>query len=148
MASSSQASPLKQGCFLRKPCEGDLCRGHGQPTYFCIHCDCSFCDECWDKERAHRPGKRGPDGHAHEKTDLLVVERYRDILEPSSDPNEQQALHKDDEDTTWFGIGRDMLDAPIFEDYGRYAALMAESLTARFPVRYPQLVSFIGQTGE
>jgi hypothetical protein len=40
------------------------------------------------------------------------------------------------------------LDAPIFEDYGRYAALMAESLTARFPVRYPQLVSFIGQTGE
>jgi hypothetical protein len=148
MAYSGPLPPLKQARCPRKPCEGDICGGKGQPTYFCNFCDCSFCDECWDKERAHKPGKKGPDGYAHEKEDLLVVERYRDILEPSSDVHEQQALHRDDEDTTWFGIGRDMSDAPVFEDYGRYAALMAGSLTAKFSVRYPQLISFIGQTGE
>ena len=148
MAPSATSASLSRPFFPRKPCEGDSCKGHGQPTYFCVHCDSSFCEECWDNERPHRPGKRGADGLAHEKTDLLVVERYRNILEGSSDPGEQEALHKDDEDTTWFGIGRDVLGAPIFEDYGRYAALMAESLTSAWHTRYPRLVSFIGQTGK
>ena len=60
---------------------------------------------------------------------------------------EQDALHKDDEDTTWFGIGRNGADEPVFEDYGRFATLMAQSLSNTPMTRYPQLVSFIGQTG-
>ncbi|KAL8916178.1 MAG: hypothetical protein Q9172_006425 [Xanthocarpia lactea] len=96
---------------------------------------------------AHKPRKRGADGYGHERIDKLVVERYRSILEPSSNAEEQEALHRDDEDTTWFGIGRDHVDGPVFEDYGRFAALMQDSLPKPGAVRHPQLISFIGQTG-
>ncbi len=56
-------------------------------------------------------------------------------------------MHLDDEDTTWFGIDRDAQNRPIFQDYGRYATIIANSSTADNQIRYPQLVSFIGQTG-
>ena len=115
---------------LRELCEDQSwCRGKDQRTFYCVHCDCSFCDACWDKQPA------------------LVVERYRDILEPSVNAQVQNALHKDDENTTWFGIGRNEADEPIFEDHGRFATLMAQSLSNSPKTRYPQLVSFIGQTG-
>ncbi|KAL8929810.1 MAG: hypothetical protein Q9208_000954 [Pyrenodesmia sp. 3 TL-2023] len=108
---------------------------------------CYFCEICWDKQPAHKPRKRGADGYGHERIDKLVVERYRSILEPSSNAEEQEALHRDDEDTTWFGIGRDNADDPVFEDYGRFAALMQDSLSRPGAIRHPRLVSFIGQTG-
>ena len=147
-SSNSFVSPSNARAFPRQPCEDDSCLGGVQKTWYCVSCDCSFCDTCWDKQPAHKPRKRGADGYGHEKIDKLVVERYRDILEPSSNSEEQDALHRDDEDTTWFGIGRSRAGDPIFEDYGLYATLMVESLSeARF-VRYPQLVSFIGQTGK
>lgn len=133
---------------FREPCEHDSCPDKGKLTFYCVNCDCSFCDTCWDKQPPHKPNKRGSDGHAHEKIDRLVVERYRNILEPPSSIDEQDALYKDDEDTTWFGIGRNRAGDPVFEDYERYATLMAESLPQTPRVRYPQLVSFIGQTGK
>lgn len=52
-----------------------------------------------------------------------------------------------DDDTTWFGVGRDATNQAIFQDYGRFATLMNESQTAELSTRYPQLVCFIGQTG-
>lgn len=128
--------------YVRDPCEDLSCPDRKQRSFFCHQCDSSFCDICWDKQPAHRPNKRG----LHERIDRLVDERYRNILESSS--SDQDVLHKEDEDTTWFGIGRNRDDDPIFEDYGRYATLMAESLSATPIVRYPQLVSFIGQTGK
>ena len=120
----------------------------GQVTFFCNYCDSNFCDPCWQRQLQHSKKKRGPDGLPHEKTDRAVVERLRRILEPSSNPEEQRLLHQDDEDTTWFGIGRNAANKPNFQDYGRYATIMAESLTPRQSVRYPHLVSFIGQTGK
>jgi hypothetical protein len=84
----------------------------------------------------------------HEKIDRHLVDRYRHILEFVRSPVEQLKEHKNDEDTTWFGIARDSANLPIFQDYGRYATIMAESQTTEMNIRYPQLVSFIGQTGE
>lgn len=139
--------PQNADLLAYKPCEGNLCHGKGHPTFFCLNCDSHFCDICWVLERAHRPEKRGPDGLAHEKTNSLVVERYQNILEPPSDSIHQQALHRRDEDTTWFGIGRNADGAATFEDYERYATLMNDSSSFDHPERYPQLVSFIGQTG-
>lgn len=86
-------------------------------------------------------------GLPHEKTDRNVVNRLREILEPKLTPEQHQNLHRSDEDTTWFGIARDAANLPIFQDYGRYNTIMLESQTAENNVRYPQLVSFIGQTG-
>ena len=134
--------------LFREPCEDDSCGAQALPTFYCAQCDCSFCDICWDKQPAHRPRKRGTDGQAHEKIDRLVVERYRNIFESTSDSQEQENMHKDDEDTTWFGIGRNKADEPVFEDYEQYATLMEDSLSEAHKIRYPQLVSFIGQTGK
>lgn len=138
----------RAGSWSSQSCEGGVCDGNGQPTYFCVHCDSNFCDGCWRAQVQHRPGKRGPDGLPHEKTDLRVVSRLRNILEPSLDPHAQRALHRVDEDTTWFGIGRNGSNDPVFQDYGRYATIMADSLPSERLSRYPQLVSFIGQTGD
>ena len=132
---------------VRQPCEDESCCDGGQRTFYCVHCDSNFCGACWDRQLAHKPNKRGPDGHAHEKVDRQVVERYRSIMEPSSDLRELDELHRLDEDTEWFGVGRNQANDPIFEDYGRYATLMAQSLSQVHKSRYPKLVSFIGQTG-
>lgn len=134
--------------WLREPCEDDSCRDKGQLTFYCENCYCSFCDTCWDKQTPHKPKKRGFVGHAHEKIDRLVVERYRGIFEPPSSTDEQDASNKNEEDATWFGIGHNPAGDPVFEDYGQYTTLMAESLLPTPKVRYPHLVSFIGQTGK
>lgn len=141
------SSPSRSTSPYREPCEGESCRNKSLRTFYCFHCDCSFCELCWARQPAHKPNKRGSDGRAHEKIDRLLVEKYRNILEPDLSFKDQDALHKDDENTTWFGISRDEADEPIFEDYGRYATLMAESLSNRI-MRYPRLVSFIGRTGK
>ncbi|KAK3687188.1 hypothetical protein B0T22DRAFT_509731 [Podospora appendiculata] len=61
------------------------------------------------------------------------------------DKGHENELQNDD-DTTWFGVERDASHQLIFQDYGRFAALMSESQTQELGARYPQLVSFIGQT--
>ncbi|KAH8667562.1 hypothetical protein BGZ60DRAFT_564753 [Tricladium varicosporioides] len=138
--------PPSRSNSVAEPC--DVCKRTGPKTWTCIQCNNdSFCDDCWSKERAHRPGAVGFDGKPHEKTDRRVVERLRDILEPERTPEQQQELHRGDEDTTWFGIARDSANLPIFQDYERYASIMTQSRTTEVNVRYPQLVSFIGQTG-
>jgi hypothetical protein len=127
----------------------DVCQRSGVKTWTCIQCNNdNFCLDCWSRERAHRPGAVGFDGKPHEKTDREVVERLRQILEPRLTEQQQQELHRSDEDTTWFGIARDPVSGlPIFQDYERYATIMEQSRSVEGTVRYPQLVSFIGQTG-
>lgn len=60
---------------------------------------------------------------------------------------EQRDLHIMDENTTWFGVGKDEMDEYVFQVSGRYASLMAECSSSRRGSRYPSLVSFVGQTG-
>jgi hypothetical protein len=126
----------------------EVCERTGQCSSFCVPCDSNLCDKCWTKQIAHRPGKSGADGGLpHEKSDYEVVMRLKKILEPAAEVEVQQTLHKEDEDTTWFGVVRDTKNNPIFQDYGRYTAIMAGSLSTQWGERFPQLVSFIGQTG-
>jgi len=113
----------------------------------CSYCDMDFCETCWSRQGPHKAGRTGPDGLPHEQADPEIVKRLRSILSPPSDPFEQQYLHVEDEDTTWFGVARDSSGQPIFQDYGRYAAIMADSNTGEHQLRFPELVSFIGQTG-
>lgn len=83
----------------------------------------------------------------HEQTKPSVVKRLKSILSPPKNADEIQRLHEDDESTKWFGVARDLTGRPIFEDYGRYASLMASiSPIESTGNRYPQLVSFIGVT--
>jgi energy-coupling factor transporter ATP-binding protein EcfA2 len=127
------------------PCE--VCELHNLRVFFCVNCDGYFCSNCWAKERAHKPGKVGPDGLPHEKADSEVVSRLKATFNPPSDPGVQERMHLEDEDTTWFGISRDATGRPIFQDYGQYSTLIANSASSEHRTRFPRLVSFIGQTG-
>jgi hypothetical protein len=121
---AATTSPIRKAS-VNQPCDGG-CLGIKRVFQY-VQCDGAFCDECWAKQFPHRPGKIGADGLPHEKTDPEVVGRLRDTLDiQDRTPEEQQKLHKNDEDTTWFGIARDEADMPVFQDYGRYAAILAE----------------------
>jgi len=100
--------------------------------------------------------------HPTDNVNLLLsyvtAKKIKAALEPGlTSQHEIKLLHEKDEDTTWFGILREDTGFPSFQDYGRYASLMAES--ARSPMspnglwngardsRCPSLVSFVGETG-
>jgi hypothetical protein len=68
-----------------------------------------------------------------------------EIFTPADTPKKQRKLHKTDAGSKWFGVTSDGSE-PILQDYGRYSSIMRESPTGDSP-RWPQLVSFVGQTG-
>ncbi|KAG6355196.1 hypothetical protein INS49_004277 [Diaporthe citri] len=86
-------------------------------------------------------------GKPHEKADPAVVHTLRQILEPTRTEAEHAFELLEDEDTTWFGFGRDSSGQSMFYDYGRFAAIMSEIVASGSPDIYPQLVSVIGETG-
>ncbi|KAI3321837.1 hypothetical protein HD806DRAFT_523766 [Xylariaceae sp. AK1471] len=129
-----------------QPCQ--TCATVDESTFTCIQCNnLAFCDTCWSKWILHIPGAVGWNGKPHEKADPLVVHRLRQILEPTRTEEEHEAELIEDQDTTWFGFGRDASNHPQLYDYGRFAAIMGETQTDETGERYPQLASFIGETG-
>ncbi|KAH8677541.1 hypothetical protein BX600DRAFT_430886 [Xylariales sp. PMI_506] len=124
------------------------CATTSQKTFTCIQCNnLAFCDACWPKWVLHTPGSVGWNGKPHERSDPVVLHRLRQILEPNRTEAQHEAELLEDEDTSWFGFGRDPTGQSIFHDYGRFSTIMAESLTMDIPERFPQLASFIGETG-
>lgn len=102
--------------------------------------------------------RKAPGSIPHEKTDVGIAKKIKAILEAKTTSAEQDILHKNDEDTTWFGVIREDAELPTFRDYGRYAGIMADTLNqsshrgSDWTVgmrdhRFPSLVSFVGQTG-
>jgi energy-coupling factor transporter ATP-binding protein EcfA2 len=142
-----------------EPIDEDLCFcGKSKPSveecYFCWPCNGTiFCNECWDTCPPHQMTTRrkrinhNGSGLPHEKTEPAVAKKIFDTLQSDRDHDEQALLHVQDEDTSWFGAGRDEDDDVVFQDFGRYASLMAEKSARDRRVRYPSLVSFVGQTG-
>jgi len=130
----------------------DYCKELGKERWYCNLCNLSLCEKCWDRVLPHELGRLGPDNVPHEKTDHNVAEKIQSSLEPKMTEAEQEELHRLDDSTTWFGVARDEMDEPIFQDYGRYATLMAEcssiqrASSNKGASRYPGLVSFVGQT--
>lgn len=128
-------------------CEGYQCTNSAADTFFCHQCDSHFCHRCWNRQASHLPGKLAVDGLPHEKIDIKIAARLEQILSSSNGPREQDALHQADDTTIWFGIDRNSADVPIFQHYRRYTTLMLEHMSTTNGSRYPQLVSFVGQTG-
>lgn len=77
-----------------------------------------------------------------------MVHTLRQILEPTRTEAEHAFELLEDEDTTWFGFGRDSSGQSMFYDYGRFAAIMSELVANGSSDIYPQLVSVIGETGK
>ena len=62
--------------------------------------------------------------------------------------DQQALLHDQDEDTSWFGTGKNMdTGETVFRDFGRYSRLVEELSCRHRLKRFPGLVSFVGQTG-
>jgi hypothetical protein len=129
----------------REPCED--CGTTTSPTSFCVDCGSNYCDDCWMKAPPHKLGKVNRDGLPHEKINKEVATRLKEIFTPTSDPNTQRQLHQADRDTTWFGVCRGSSGRPELQDHGRYSRLVRDSWTRKYRERWPQLVSFVGQTG-
>lgn len=143
-------SPAHQLC--------DQCDKHDSELSYCNVCGSTFCAECWDSQVPHRKNRLAPGAVPHERTDHNVAMKIKDILDSKPSDTEQERLHKNDEDTSWFGIVREDGELPLFQDYGRYANLMASTSRSQWTSvsrlhsaqrdnRYPSLVSFVGQTG-
>jgi patatin-like phospholipase/acyl hydrolase/energy-coupling factor transporter ATP-binding protein EcfA2 len=115
--------------------------------HFCWPCDTVYCDHCWPRPRPHRKRAQPIGGLPHEQTDPFVAKKIKSALEADLTDREQAMLHIQDEDTSWFGAWKGEQDEMVFQDYGRYATLMAENSARERKVRYPALVSFVGQTG-
>jgi hypothetical protein len=129
-----------------RECERLTCNDRTRPTFHCEQCASDYCDECWKIQPQHSPGKYDK-GQQHEGIDLRKKKRLEAIFNAHISREEQEALHQKDANTTWFAVVRDSTEHPVFQDSDRYPRLMQECLSAGIPVRYPQLVSFIGQTG-
>ncbi|KAI0437961.1 hypothetical protein F4803DRAFT_565654 [Xylaria telfairii] len=128
------------------PCH--ICASVADRTFTCIQCNnLAFCDACWSKWVLHLPGAVGWNGKPHEKANPVIINRFRQILEPTRTEEEHEAELLEDQDTTWFGYGRDASNVPQLYDYGRFSAILAETRTEETGERYPQLASFIGETG-
>ena len=154
-------SRSRQGSF-KQMC--DQCEERGDLRDYCNVCDSTFCQDCWKKQISHKKKTLGPGSVPHERTDEQAAKKIKDALDAKPNDSEQEALHKSDEDTTWFGITWDPsedAEYPFFRDYGRYATIMDGALArsseynAQWHVhvgphdrRYPSLVSFVGQTGK
>ncbi len=86
-------------------------------------------------------------GKPHEKVNPTLLQRLRQVFEPIRTEAEHEVELDWDRESTWFGFDRDSSGHPTFVDYGRFAAIMTQSLAGKVDGRFPQLVSFIGETG-
>lgn len=122
-----------------------ICRVHVVSSSYCSACGASFCDQCWDSQIAHRLGSMAD--AQHERSDREVTMRLQSILTPARDPELQRKLHREDLETTWLRYVKGTLQEPELHEDSRYNILMQQSLTLEWEERWPQLISFIGQTG-
>ncbi|TGJ68442.1 hypothetical protein EYR41_007494 [Orbilia oligospora] len=112
----------------------------------CNLCQVAYCEPCWPKIAAHKVGKKGLKGirkQVHEPIDPVIERKLEKILEPQVGEEDQEALHRQDEETAWFAVIKDNKDKLVFQDLGRYG----EIVSGLNEETYPALVSFVGSTG-
>ena len=156
MSDHSQAQSVVPTSFSGEVCES--CNTCGPRRSYCYVCDSNFCDPCWRKQPLHNKQPK-PGSLPHEKTDPSVAKKIEGVLNPQLEEEQREKLHSDDIDTTWFGVMREG-ELPMFQDYGRYADLVAGVKDLRLgsvsalsvssdlsEALYPSLVSFVGETG-
>jgi energy-coupling factor transporter ATP-binding protein EcfA2 len=115
---------------------------------YCPACSFHFCRDHWEGQPLHH-GQRLVNGVPHEKTDPLVARKIKSIIEPSISEEEQNLLHRADDDTTWFGVLPDATDSGqrLLHDFGRYEEFLSQSSFSPKSGQFPSLISFVGPTG-
>jgi hypothetical protein len=75
-----------------------------QVFWFCGVCKLAYCDGCWDTQAPHRMKSRALASTPHEKTPLDIAEMVGKVLGPTEDVEKREELHREDENTAWFGM--------------------------------------------
>lgn len=165
-ASQSEQPRIRDGSRVRSMqrdfASGELCevcRTCGHQRFHCNVCKHVYCNPCWEAQFVHEED-RSPPGLPHEKTDPGLARKIGKVLSPQLKEEQIEKIHMDDIDTTWFGVVREGHERPMFQDYGRYATIVAgvknlrlEATPSLSPTSdgdealYPSLISFVGQTG-
>lgn len=122
----------------------DKCEEEGEDRSYCNVCGENYCDQCWATKKKHQGVHVNPQGHPHEKTHHVAARKIQRCLMPNSSHQDEE--HVKDEFTKWFGVMRDQMDDMLFEDFGRFASILAEGSFGSKDPRYPGLVSFVGET--
>ncbi|KAF8241567.1 hypothetical protein K440DRAFT_569550 [Wilcoxina mikolae CBS 423.85] len=122
-------------------CETDL------KVSWCNRCDITLCNECWDKQAAHKGKHKRQSGlgGTHQKTDLRIRDILHSILHPVAE-NEQDGIHWRDYNSKWFGVSSEGEVASL-STTNRYRELTMDADCELSFLRYPSLISFIGETG-
>lgn len=120
--------------------------------WFCGVCKLEYCDGCWAIQAPHRVKSKALASTPHEKTPLDIADKVGKVLAPTEDVQQRVELHREDENTAWFGIERPNDSSPLLiQDYGRLNDFLNEWEAKKDPSasgqRTPSLVSFVGQTG-
>lgn len=84
------------------------------------------------------------DGRKHEKVDEKVVHHLEQIFHNPTG-QEQDQRHHTDINTTWFGFEKD--DEGSYLHYSHRLVEILQEQVGERQERFPQLVSFVGQTG-
>jgi ABC-type glutathione transport system ATPase component len=127
----------------------DDCERYGKNLASCNVCQQTYCETCWDRQATHKRRARGAGKVPHEKTDPDIAHKINQILDPEPlERKEQELQHVEDYYTKWFGVVRDENGQVMFQNSARFESIMAAAdETNEFDLKYPSLVSFVGQTG-
>ena len=142
---TSSATTAKGECLI---CENTS----PQSFWFCGVCKLAYCDVCWKVQAPHRVKSKALVSTPHGKTPLDIADKVGKVLAPTEDVRQRVELHREDENTAWFGIERPNDSSPLLiQDYGRLNDFLHEWEAKKDPStsgpRTPSLVSFVGQTG-
>lgn len=113
----------------------------GSNVSWCNRCDITLCDTCWDKQAAHKTKPK----RVHQKTDLRIRDILHSILHPV-EMKEQDDIHWRDYNSKWFGVSSEGEVASL-STTNRYRELTMDADCEPSFLRYPSLISFIGETG-
>ena len=71
--------------------------------WFCGVCKLAYCDTCWEMQATHRVKSKALVPTPHVKTPLDIAEKVGKVLAPTEDVKKREELHRQDENTAWFG---------------------------------------------
>jgi len=120
--------------------------------WYCGVCKLVYCDACWGTQAPHKLKFKALASTPHEKTPLDIATKVNTVLESTEDDQQRVKLHREDQNTAWFGIERSGDSSPLLiQDFGRLNDFLNGWEAKKDPKtpgpRTPSLVSFVGQTG-
>jgi hypothetical protein len=74
-----------------------------ESLWFCGVCKLAYCDSCWEMQATHKVKSKALVPTPHEKTPLDIAEKVGKVLAPAEDVQKREELHREDENTAWFG---------------------------------------------